>query len=477
LELSDDQAKKREKYFEKYGIDRLEAGTNQIMESDYPATDFRYRLIHDSFQVSLEASYFWVLNYLRYDLAFIDIDKITDIFTASEQSAFFGVAQQRLGLQQDKVSQYLATVGKMVKELFQLVRELRILDERLDYYKNSASAVKSIAEPAEITLKGIFIDMAEGGAKSPASVYGMARDLQFTILPDLFFGTNPKSLSEVGDLVDKLEFNSTVKNVLKRKLNSYYQWKQATHKELDTRKTFTLKYFRQHFNIIQMYMNWVKPYLKNIRRMQMDSSKTETPDLVAAFEGSMVELEILAKFTPEKNKRYKGVILATFEYRTMPQMSYVQEGYQRGPLHVGEVKMTLRPYAWTDDDINNYKQMRDIESFELLGVIDLSVKAAIEALGSDIQKYLEEAGEIFDKKEGQAKVVKQKMNMLEPFTAVFDGFAEVFGALSGPKTGKKKDSLPDMANDAEIKKAKDAARNNMWLIYKNYKKANQMIAW
>lgn len=464
-----------EDYFKDHeGRDKLEAGIDQVMEVDYPKTDFRYRLIHDSFNVSIEATYFWILNYVRYDMAMLDVEKITDIFAATEHSAFFGIVQQRLGLQQDKVSQFLATIGKMVKELFQLVRELRILDERMGYYEKSSSTDPTVAEPAEITLKGIYIDMAEGGAKSPASVYGMARDLQFTTLPDLFFGTNPKNSDEVGKVVDKLEFNKPVKHVLKRKLFSFLRWKEETHKEIKSRRTFTLKYLRQHFDIIKLYMNWVKPYLKNIQRMQLDQSKTETPDLVAAFEGSLVEIEFLAKFAPENNKAYKSVILATFEYRTMPQMSYVQEGYNRGPLHVGEVKVTLRPYAWTDQDIEEYKKMRDSEDFELLGLIDASVKAAMESLGEELEKYLVEAGEKLDKKpEG-----KQKATYLEPFTSVFKGFWELGTAFKPMKKPKPKaPRLSSYNKDQEKERAMGAARARMWLIYKNYKKAHRMIAW
>jgi hypothetical protein len=470
--------KNKEEYFAKYKRDEIEAGINQIMITDYPKADWRYRIVSDSFTASIEEAYFWVLNYLRYDMAMVDVEKITDIFAAAEHSAFFGVAQQRLGLQQDKVSQFLATIGKMVKELFQLVRELRILDERLGYYEKSNSEIPRVAEPAEITLKGIYIDMAEGGAKSPASVYGMARDLQFTTLPDLFFGTNPRNSNDVGTLVDSLEFNKPVKNVLKRKLFSFLRWKEETYKELKSRRTFTLRYLRQHFDIIKMYMNWVKPYLRNIQRLQMDQSKTDTPDLVAAFESSMVEIEFLAKYSPENNKRYKSVILASFQYRTMPQMSYVQEGYQRGPLHVGEVAITLRPYAWSEEDIANYKKMRELEDFELLGVIDASVKAAMEALGEELEKYLAEAGEKLERKQEEKQV--QRLDLFEPFTAVFKGFGDIATSFmpSRPKKGKEGGSRTHKYADTQEKdKAKAEARSRLWIVYKNYKKAHKMVTW
>src|SRR3972149_588583 len=116
----------------------VEGRNTPKIPTGYPSPINRYRLYVEGFNISIEEPYFWVLHYLRYMWGYSYIDKITDVFAAAENSAFFGVSQQRIGLQQDKVSQFLATVGKMVKELFQLVRELRILDERLGYYADSA---------------------------------------------------------------------------------------------------------------------------------------------------------------------------------------------------------------------------------------------------------------------------------------------------------------------------------------------------
>ena len=82
------------------------------------------------------------------------------------------------------------------------------------------------------------------------------------------------------------------------------------------------------------------------QRMQQDTSKTETPDLIAAFEGSQVEIEFLATYSPPGSKMFKSALLATFEYRTKPEMSYIQEGYQRGPLHVGQVAGAVPATPW-----------------------------------------------------------------------------------------------------------------------------------
>src|SRR3989338_96364 len=114
----------------------------EILKGQYGTTGFpdcerSYRLLWEVFDMGLEEPYFWILDFIKDAMPIIE--KLEDSFAAAENSAFFGVTQQRLGAQQDKVSQFLATTGKMIKELFQMVRELRIIDERLIYYNGVAA--------------------------------------------------------------------------------------------------------------------------------------------------------------------------------------------------------------------------------------------------------------------------------------------------------------------------------------------------
>lgn len=455
-------------------------------KTGYPEPVHRYHLTVESFTQSIEEMYYWELNWIQHNQGYPKewMHKITDIFSASEQSAFFGIAQQRLGLQQDKVSQFLATVGKMVKELFQLVRELRILDERLGYYRDSFKTERG-AESAEITLKGIWIDLVEQGSKNPASVYGMARELQFITLPDLFFKYHPQTTEEVDTIVDKLEFNRKVREVLKRKLRTYLTWKIHTFGELKTKRKFTLKYLRQHYDIINMYLAWVKPYLRNIKRMHL-ADRTKSVDLIGAFESSLVEIEFLAKKFPEKlsvdlnpevNKHVYSVVIANFNYRTRPAMSYQQE-YQKGPLHVGQVDMTLRGYAWTQDKIDKYIKMREEEDWELLGEIDASIKAAMEGLGQELRNYLKEAGEKFQEKyyEEEKKSVKRP-SAADPFISIFRGFGEVLGSFAGTKGEKKEKKINRWIIKKEEDIAKSEVKTNIWYMYKDYKKTHGMLIW
>ena len=462
----------------KFGFEKNEFSEdfrNSKIKTGYPQPARRYRLHYEGYNISIEEPYFWTLHYLRYFGGFPRIDKITDVFAAAENSAFFGASQQRIGLQQDKVSQFLATIGKMVRELFQLVREMRILDERMSYYVDSYTNSQS-SESAEITLKGIWVDLVEQGAKNPASVYGMAREVQFTTLPDLFFSTHPQKQEDVDISVERErgQFNRKVREVLKRKLRAFLAWKEHTFEEIKNRRKFTLKYLRQHFEIIRMYMTWVKPYLKNIQRLQLDQSKTETPDLIVAFESSMIEVEILA--VKPVSGGVNQCILMHYLFRTRPEMSYNQE-YQRGPLHLGRIEMDFRAYAWTDKEIESYKKLREHEDFQLLGVIDGSVKAALEALGDELMRYLKEAGEEFEEK----KEPKPELKKSGAFMSVFGGFAELFTSFKVDKKikeAKKKTSQTQLMKLALAKhSAESGVKSIMWNVYHHFKKQHDMLNW
>ena len=219
----------------KFNVEDALEEEKEILKAQYGRTGYPpplkfYTLAWEAFDLSLEEPYFWVLDTLKEN--FPIIEKLEDSFAAAENSAFFGVTQQRLGAQQDRVSQFLATIGKMIKELFQLVRELRIIDERLGYYRGVQGELKKPLvqrrKGDEITLKGFFVDLVQQGAKSPASVFGMARELEFITLPDLFFDAPPfENKEEVEVYINDLtkSFNRNVTRVLVRHLIQYMEWR------------------------------------------------------------------------------------------------------------------------------------------------------------------------------------------------------------------------------------------------------------
>jgi len=319
-------------------------------------------------------------------------------------------------------------------------------------------------------------------------------------LPDLFFATRTYGVKmtlksyqeltnkEAQDLVqseihnidakvDRLEFNRKVKEVLKRKLRTYLQWKKMTFAELLTRRRFTLQYLRQHYDIIKMYMQWIKPYLRNIKRLSLDENKMNSADLVGAFEGSIVEVEFVAEKNLPKYKDWHAVGVVNFVATTRPAMSFQQEGFQRGPKHSGKAEITIRAYAWTKKMIEDYVKMRDEEDLDLLKTIDTSINDAMDALGGELEKYLKQSGEkqfTKEEKERKAKLEKPKLpSVFDPFTSVFKGVDEIMGSFTKDLLKKDKKGGPGKPN----KGAQGDALNACWRAFKNYRKAHKIITW
>lgn len=504
----------------KYKFDKREVSeerSGQLIDTGYPKPERRYRMVFESFDLSVEEAYFWILNFTTVDQGHYRVYKLSDYFTSSEGSAFFGINQQRLGSQQDKVAQYLGTIANMIKSLFQLVRELRILDERLDMYRASTitgenskgqpvNADKKAADkPSEISLKGYWIDLVEGGGKNPSSVYGLAREVGFTTLPDLFFDADAGlTADKVSNYMEKKlgsSYNRKVREVLSRKLLAYCLWKENTYKELIARKSFTKKYLQQHYEVIKLYTQWIKPYLRNIRRMTQKEEYVDHPQLIAAFENTMIEIEFLAVKPGKEGVEYSSCQLITFMYRTLPTLNYQQEGFNRGPIHVGRIEVDYRGYVWSQAEINNYRNYKADDDMDMLSSINSSIQAAYEALKDDLNKYLDKDTDKHletTKPKKEDMIATAKTVFLQPVTAFFEPFLELltfFAAKQCEKCGKGNIISADKCKYCDAKFVKpdkprnliqakteyDAALKNMktstWLIYFTYKKAHKLLHW
>lgn len=460
----------------------------------YPMPAKRLLLEYEDFGTSMESVYFWFLNFLRQDLGYPQVDKIYDSFSASENSALWGSMAQRAAIQQDRASQFLRGISELVRTLFQLVRELRVIDERLEPYKDWRKH-----KSADVTLKGVFASLVEQGANNPDSIYSLARNLNMTVLPDLFFNTHVYDLHKIDDEIDKgsmKEFNKVVKTVLKRKLYQYINWKEKTEKELYSRRKFQLQYLRQHWATIQLYMSWIKPYLKTVRRLGAGNKFADSADLIGAFDTSRLDIEILAK---KKTKNgYYQVILANFVYRTKPILQYRHEIQQQSVGHLGNVSVNLRSYGWHEDEIAKYKELRAEEDMDLLGLVDDKVNSAMEALGDEFKAYLKEADDPQGKAEEEEKTKTEekskktaqqiyneqnkfaKFGLLEPFLLMGDGFVDLFKSIFIPTASMKKKSDEEnkgLYDSSLSKAASKGASAEVWVLYEIYKKSHGMLSW
>ncbi|MBW3017308.1 hypothetical protein KY316_02960, partial [Candidatus Woesearchaeota archaeon] len=116
-----------------------------------------FLLIDEKYNQNVEPAYFWVLGFMRDDLGIKDVQKHVDTYSASEASAFAKSMGQSLGAIQDRVTQNMRSIGQLLKELFQMVREIRILDEKVMLYEEGLKMGNVRENSAEITLKGQYI--------------------------------------------------------------------------------------------------------------------------------------------------------------------------------------------------------------------------------------------------------------------------------------------------------------------------------
>ncbi|MGM5481459.1 MAG: hypothetical protein ACQESE_03535 [Nanobdellota archaeon] len=485
-------------------VNAIKAGGYQTAdnsdEDPYPEPVKRLHMTIEKQSASLEEMYYWCLDFLRSDLGYPMIEKIYDVFSASESSAQFGNTGQKQTIQQDKASQYLQYIGQFVKQLFQLVRELRVIDEKLQPYKDWKES-----KSADITLKQVFSQFAEGTPQNPSpdTVYQLAQRIGYTVLPDLFFNTHIYNIKEVDREVDSgqtKEFNKQVRTVLKRKLYQFLNWKEKTERELYHRRKFLLQYLRQHWKIIQLYMSWVKPYIRTARRLASNPNHLESPEIINAFDTTRLEIEVLAKkpHSMSKNDGHYRCVLLNFKYTTQPKLTYDQRFQSQAVAHTGKCTLTFRSYGWHDADIDAYRKMRDRQDIDMLKALDEHISGAFDYLGEEFEEYLAEAHEEFTtekksenekKKEKEAEDARElfkqknkyrKWGPLEPFLSMGEGLEELAKSFfSASKADKKKmeKEEPKTGDDKKKGKAGGKAAKDMGILYTVYKKSHQLLSW
>lgn len=421
----------------------------------------RFKIVLESMGASIEKYYFFIMRFLKeepdHGLGF-KVEKIKDLFGSSAGSSFHAQMGTKSSAMQQQLSNYLQQIGQLLKNLYPQIRELRIIDERIGYYDDSAKGDES----AEVALKSIWIEQVEQGMNNPNSVYSLARQVGFVTLPDLFFKINVKKASEVDKAVKSVEMPTKVKEVLSKKLYAYCQWKEHTEKELKQRKSIATKMLRQHYNVIKLYMDWLRPYLRTLKQLEMRGSMYDT-DLVTAFETSKMELELLATGS---GKKYVPCLRIKITFVTKPELHYTQQG-QKQPVHIGQTEIVIEPYALTLEQINDYKKSLEEQDIDFVASIDASMMA----MKDDIVKYLRDAGEKMEgEKEEEPK--KPKADYLGPVKGIGEGFKMLmpFGGEKGPSKQEV------MAEEEEKIKAEKLASKLSFVLYDVFKKVNGMMS-
>ena len=361
-----------------------------------------YKLHFSDMAVGLEPYYFHMLKSLG--IEGFEVHKTKDLFAASEMSSFWGDMARRRGEQEQKAMQLMGTINGMIKDLFKIMREISIIDQRVGLYEKSFTGDRA----GDSGLKDVWISLVEGGSKNPTSVIGLATQVGFIALPDYFYTTQIKREEQgkeaetmVNTIVDKLygdNISEKLSYTLKRKLEQFVMWREITYKELITRRNFTIGVLKTLISELKLYTDWVRPYVKSIRKLKNSYSgeakghsigelETKNPELVSSFETSIVELELKAVKT-KKEKWGDNVFVAkiTFKQTTSPAESF-QKNYQKGFTHRGNVTIEIKGYHYTQEewDKENEKDNKDFIDF-----LTENVDSTIGSLKEQLEKMMKD---------------------------------------------------------------------------------------
>tara|TARA_Y100000031_G_C7885190_1_gene232621 strand:- start:34 stop:498 length:465 start_codon:yes stop_codon:yes gene_type:complete len=154
-------------------------------------------------------------------------------------------------------------------------------------------------------------------------------------------------------------------------------------------------------------------------------------------------------------------------------MKVVQDGYQRGPVHIGKFEMQIRTYVWTEKQVEAYKKLKEEESMILMGNVSKAVEEAMNSLSEELDKYLEEARG--QKKEVPETAEKTKNTFMQ---AMFGDFYRASPKTQKPKKKSRKQIYGEKKSmDSSRTAAKGHAQANGFIHYKNFKKAHGMVMW
>ena len=145
------------------------------------------------------------------------------------------------------------------------------------------------------------------------------------------------------------------------------------------------------------------------------------------------------------------------------------------------MKMYLRGYVWTNEQVENYIKMKDAEDFELMKTISGAVQAAMESLGGELLKYLEEASRTWeeDKEEKpvEGKQEEHHTSLLRKMFGDFLGPPKDHDDGHGDAHGGKKHKEDPIANENEMAKVNDDLKKRLFMTFKNFKKGHGMVMW
>jgi len=400
------------------------------------------KLIFDNPNIKMEQIYFWLVDFIRDSLK-MDINKLSDDFTSSVGSSFFGEMGQRLTNVLNNARSLAELINGLTRTIISILNEYKQLYSIYVLYENLLSkdpkdSEETIASYLELKDRWLsYVDSARGA--------GALRNLQASRFPsiiDLFLLAdlkselekfkNKKLIGEVlynslfnnqentvprdlNELLDNGIINRRIYNLLSSRLIEFYSWLENNRKILYDRIILLKSYLKHELSSLLYYVEFAKPYFKFARKLLQNPD--QPVDVVNAFETSIINISLMAnqkeikvkdydeKEGKEIEKSYIPLYEIDMKARAIPTVVGRSDTYTKMYSFLGRIDIVLRAYLVEKDEYDSIIINQESEDLAYItGLTDDYIKSMSDLI---LEMFLYD---IIKNDENLLKIVSEKSN-------------------------------------------------------------------
>jgi ribosomal protein L24E len=337
------------------------------------------KLILDNPNIRMEQIYFWLVDFIRDSLK-MNINKLSDDFTSSVGSVFFGEMGQRLANVLNNARSLAELINTLTRTIISILNEYKQLYSIYVLYENLLSKKSDEALASYLALKDRWLSNVDSTRGA-----GSLRNLQASRFPsivDLFFLADLKSELEkfknkkligeelfnslfnnqentvprdLNELLNNGIINRRIYNLLNSRLIEFYSWLENNKKVLYDRLNLLKSYLKHELSSLLYYVEFAKPYFKFARKLLQNPD--QPVDVVNAFETAIINISLIANQNEIKVKSYDE-----------KEGKEVEKSYI--PLYEIDMKARAIPTIVGTGRFDTYTRM-----YSFLGRIDITLRA------------------------------------------------------------------------------------------------------
>ncbi|BFI73242.1 hypothetical protein YN1_2290 [Nanoarchaeota archaeon] len=336
------------------------------------------KLIFDNPNIKFEQMYFWLLDFIRDSLK-LNVSKLSDEFTSSVGSLFFGEMSQRASAVLNTARSLGELFNTLTRSIISILSEYKQIQSRVVLYEKLLSNDKDEAYSAYLTLKDLWINNVDSN-RGGSSLLNISRGrLGFATAIDLFYLEELKNELEklknkgiIGEALFNKIFNEPshiprdleeaknkniisqpVYNVVNIRLQEFYNWLEINRKYLYDRNNLLKSYLRHQLSALLYYIEFAKPYFKFARKLLQNPE--QPVDVVNAFETAIINLTLVSigkennikEFNEKEGKEEEKIYIPMYEInisaRALPTV-VSRSGGTSMYTFIGRVDIYLRSY-------------------------------------------------------------------------------------------------------------------------------------